>query len=222
MKEWKVLSVEEFAACTAGSAPVPGGGSVAALAGALAAALSEMVANLTIGREKYAKLEQEMRQLSESGAQIRKELIEGIRKDSTSFCSYMEALKLPRETEEEKKIRKEAMQQGLKEASEAPLAIAETAARIFPIAEAVVLRGNAVAVSDGLISAMLARTALLSALLNVRMNLSSIQDEDYTGKMELRVSELMRLAIQSEQRILELSPLTRRILQEETDNGEGK
>lgn len=212
MEEWKAVSVEAFAERTASSAPVPGGGSVAAFAGALAAALSEMVANLTIGREKYTEAEEEMRQLSGTGAQIREELLEGIRKDSTSFRSYMEALKLPKETEEEKKIRNEAMQQGLKEASEAPLAIAETAARIFPIAEAVVLRGNPAAVSDGLISAMLARTALLSALLNVKMNLKSIRDEEYTGKIELRVRELERLAVQSERKILELSPLTSSLL----------
>lgn len=213
MDELKNLSAEEFTARTASSAPVPGGGSVAALTGALAAALAEMVANLTIGREKYAEVEEEMKALSKSGAAIRAELIEGICKDSTSFQSYMEALKLPKETEEEKAVRREAMQQGLKEASEAPLAIAEAAAQIFPLAEAAVCRGNAGAVSDGLVSAMLARTALLSALLNVKINLKSIRDEVYAARMSERVSELEELALQSEKKILAASPLTSQIVQ---------
>lgn len=212
MEQLKDLSAEEFAARTASSAPVPGGGSVAALAGALAAALSEMVANLTIGKEKYADAEEEMKVLSEQGSKIRQDLIEGIRKDSTSFQSYMEALKLPKETEAEKEARREAMQQGLKVASEAPLAIAELTAQIFPLAEKAVLRGNAAAVSDGLVSAMLARTALLSALLNVKINLKSIQDEAYAARMAARVRELEELAVCSEKNILAASQLTSQVL----------
>lgn len=85
-------------------------------------------------------------------AALHEELLAGIKKDSESFNGYMRALKLPKETEEEKKIRTAALQQGLKEATEAPLAIAESAAKIFPMAEAVVKRGNKGAVSDGLIA----------------------------------------------------------------------
>lgn len=212
MEELKCLSAEEFAARTATSAPVPGGGSVAALAGALAAALSEMVANLTIGKTKYAEVEDEMKELAAAGATIRRELIEGIRKDSTSFGAYMKALGMPKETESEKEARKAAMQLGLKEASEAPLAIAEAAAGIFPIAEAVVLRGNTGAVSDGLVSAMLARSAVLSALLNVKINLKSIKDETYAAGTAARVRELEELAIRSEQQILAASELTNQLL----------
>lgn len=212
MEELKCLSAEEFAARTATSAPVPGGGSVAALAGALAAALSEMVANLTIGKAKYAEVENEMKELAAAGAAIRRELIEGIRKDSTSFGAYMKALGMPKETESEKEARKAAMQLGLKEASEAPLAIAEAAAGIFPIAEAVVLRGNTGAVSDGLVSAMLARSAVLSALLNVKINLKSIKDETYAAGTAARVRELEELAIRSEQQILAASELTNQLL----------
>lgn len=208
MENLNELSVEEFAARTASREPVPGGGSVAAFVGALGAALSEMVANLTIGKTQDAEREEEMKQLAASGLQIREALLEGIRKDSTSFQAYLEALRLPKTTEEEKKARQEAMQQGLREASEVPLAIAETAVRIFPVAEAVVLRGNAAAVSDGLIAAMLARTAVCSALLNVKINLKSIREEAYRVRMTQRVEELETLAIQSEKRILAQSPLT--------------
>lgn len=212
MGDLKDLSAEEFAARTASAAPVPGGGSVAALAGALSAALAEMVASLTVGREKYASVEEEMQQLLQAGGALREELMEGIRKDSESFGGYMAALKLPRETEEEKEIRREAMQAGLKEAACAPMAIAEAAARIFPIARAVVEKGNSAAVSDGLISAMLARTAVLAALLNVKINLGSIRDEEYVRETAERVRELEQQAISGEAEILGLSKLSDTIL----------
>ena len=211
MGELKDLTVEEFTARTASSAPVPGGGSVAALAGALAVALSEMVANLTIGKAKYAGVEEEMRKLAEKGAELRGELLEGIRKDSTSFGLYMEAFAMPKTTEEEKAVRREAMQRGLRAATEAPLAIAEAAARIFPIAEAVVLRGNTGAVTDGLMSAMLARTAVLSALLNVKINLGSIKEEAFAAATAARIEELEKLALHYEKQILKASELTEQL-----------
>ncbi len=207
MEELKDLSVEEFAAGTASAAPVPGGGSVSALTGALAAALAEMVANLTIGKEQYVQVEEEMRALSLAGAAIREELIDAIKKDSESFSGYMNALKLPKNTEEEKAARRAALQQGLKDASQAPLAAAQTAAKIFPIAEAVVSRGNKGAVSDGLIAAMLARTAVIGALFNVKINLKSIRDEVYVSEMTSVVKELERKAIEGEAKVLALSDL---------------
>ena len=112
------------------------------------------------------------------------------------------------ETEEEKKIRTAALQQGLKEATEAPLAIAESATKIFPMAEAVVKRGNKGAVSDGLIAAMLARTAVVGALFNVKINLASIKDESYVSELEKRVEKLESVAIFCEKSILCLSKLS--------------
>ena len=136
MTELKDLTIEEFAKVTASDAPAPGGGSVAAAAGSLAAALAEMVANLTIGQEKYAEAENEMRELAEKGQAIREKLIADIQRDSSSFNLYMAALRMPKDTEEEKAARREAMQRGLKEAAVVPLSVAETAAEIFPLAAA--------------------------------------------------------------------------------------
>lgn len=208
MTELKDLSIEKFAELTASDAPAPGGGSAAAAAGALAAALAEMVANLTIGKEKYAEAEAEMRELAEKGRILREKLIADIQKDSSSFHLYMAALKMPRTTEEEKAARREAMQKGLKEAAKVPLAAAETAAEIFPLAEAAVARGNANAVTDGLVAAMLARTAVLSALLNVKINLLSIQDEAFRASMETRVECLEKTALAYEKKILKSSELS--------------
>ena len=209
MTELKDLTIEEFAKVTASDAPAPGGGSVAAAAGSLAAALAEMVANLTIGKEKYAEAENEMRELAEKGQAIREKLIADIQRDSSSFNLYMAALRMPKDTEEEKAARREAMQRGLKEAAVVPLSVAETAAEIFPLAEAAVARGNANAVTDGLVSAMMARTAVLSALLNVKINLNSIKDEAFRADMEKQVKGLEKTASEYEAKILkstELSP----------------
>ena len=197
MADLKNLSVEEFAAVTGSDAPAPGGGSVAALAGGLGAALAEMVANLTIGKAKYA------------GAALRKELIDSIQKDTESFTAYMNALGMPKNTDEEKAARKEAMQNGLKEAAEVPLAVAETALKIFHVAGAVVERGNANAVTDGLVASMMARTAVLSALLNVKINLGSIKDEEFVARMAAKVAELEKAAMDGEKAVMELSALTR-------------
>ena len=201
MAELRELSVNQFVEETASKASVPGGGSVSAMVGALGAALMEMVANLTIGKEKYAGVQEEMQALAAEGAALHEELLAG-------FNGYMRALKLPKETEEEKKIRTAALQQGLKEATEAPLAIAESAAKIFPMAEAVVKRGNKGAVSDGLIAAMLARTAVVGALFNVKINLASIKDESYVSELEKRVEKLESDAIFCEKSILCLSKLS--------------
>ena len=208
MTELKDLTIEEFAKVTASDAPAPGGGSVAAAAGSLAAALAEMVANLTIGKEKYAEAENEMRELAEKGQAIREKLIADIQRDSSSFNLYMAALRMPKDTEEEKAARREAMQRGLKEAAVVPLSVAETAAEIFPLAEAAVARGNANAVTDGLVSAMMARTAVLSALLNVKINLNSIKDESFRAGMEKQVKGLEKTASEYEAKILKSSELS--------------
>ena len=188
MADLKNLSVEEFAAVTGSDAPAPGGGSVAALAGGLGAALAEMVANLTIGKAKYADVEEEMKGLAAEGAALRKELIDSIQKDTESFTAYMNALGMPKNTDEEKAARKEAMQNGLKEAAEVPLAVAETALKIFHVAGAVVERGNANAVTDGLVASMMARTAV---------------------RMAAKVAELEKAAMDGEKAVMELSALTR-------------
>ena len=208
MTELKDLTIEEFAKVTASDAPAPGGGSVAAAAGSLAAALAEMVANLTIGKEKYAEAENEMRELAEKGQAIREKLIADIQRDSSSFNLYMAALRMPKDTEEEKTARREAMQRGLKEAAMVPLSVAETAAEIFPLAEAAVARGNANAGTDGLVSAMMARTAVLSALLNVKINLNSIKDEAFRADMEKQVKRLEKTASEYEAKILKSSELS--------------
>lgn len=204
MKDW---SLEQFCAVTASNEPAPGGGSVAALAGALAASLAEMVAQLTLAKKGYEAVTGEMQDLIPKAAQLRKELLDEITRDSTSFNAYMEAIALPKSTDEEKAVRKQAMQSALKIAAEVPLHVAVTAANIMPMAALLVKKGNSNAVTDGLVAAMMTRTAVLGALLNVKINLGSIQDEAYVADMKEKIHQLEEEIIHSEAKILEDSPL---------------
>lgn len=197
----------DFVATTASNEPVPGGGSIAALSGALAAALAEMVANLTIGKKKYVEVESEMKGIVEALEVKRQELVELIDKDANSFDDVMKAFKLPKETDEEKAARSAAIQEGTKYAASVPLQTAKVAYSIMEYSKIVVEKGNTNAVTDGAVSAMMARTAVLSALMNVKINLGSIKDEKFVSDMTGEVNELEAAAIKAEKEILDLVEL---------------
>ncbi|MBI9013946.1 MAG: cyclodeaminase/cyclohydrolase family protein [Clostridiales bacterium] len=195
-------NIVDFVATTASNEPVPGGGSIAALSGALAAALAEMVANLTIGKKKYVEVESEMKGIVEALEVKRQELVELIDKDASSFDEVMKAFKLPKETDEEKVTRTNAIQEGTKYAASVPLQTAKIAYSIMEYSKVVVEKGNTNAVTDGAVSAMMARTAVLSALMNVKINLGSIKDEKFVADMTEEVKTLEAAAIKFETEIL--------------------
>lgn len=198
----KNMTLEAFTALTESGAPAPGGGSVAALAGALAAALAGMVANLTIGKEKFTYVEKQMTEMEEKAKALSATLLDAIAEDSESFGLYMDALKLPKETDEDKLIRRQAMQNGLKEASKVPFRTAQLAYEVMDYAQMAVEQGNQNAVTDGKTAAMMARTAVLSAGMNVRINLDSIKDEEFVTKMTEMLTLIEQKAIQRELEIL--------------------
>lgn len=195
--------VKSFVATTASNEPVPGGGSIAALAGALGAALAEMVGQLTIGKKKYVEVEEEMKVMVASLETKRETLLELVDKDASSFDEVMKAFKLPKSTDEEKAIRSSAIQEGTKYAASVPLETARVAYSIMEDAERAVVKGNTNAVTDGATAAMMARTAVLSALMNVKINLTSIKDEAFVKEMTAEVVELEKNAIQKEKEILD-------------------
>lgn len=200
--ELKNLTVSDFAAITASDAPAPGGGSVSALCGALAASLAEMVANLTSGREKYAQVQPQVEEVLQQYPAIRARLLDAIDRDSKAFDLYMAALAMPKTTDAEKAARKRAMQEGLKAAALVPMETAETALTVFPALRLAVEQGNANAITDGMVGTMLARTAVLGAVFNVRVNLSSIQDSDFTDQLARRADQAQSDAIAWERSIL--------------------
>lgn len=202
----KNMTLEQFTDSVASNEPVPGGGSVAAVCGTLSAALSEMVACLTIGKKKYAEHEPEMKEVKERALVLRKKLIDYIEKDSAAYNKVMEAYKLPKETEEEKAIRNQAIEDSSKLAATVPFEVAQISYEIMPLAEAIVLRGNSNAVTDALVAAMLSRTAVLSAILNVRINLDSIRDVEFVNMFKKKADTLEADILSYEKKILEYSP----------------
>lgn len=202
----KNKSIHEFAEVVASNSPVPGGGSIAALCGALSAALAEMVANLTTGKKKYIEVESEMNEIKNKAMALRSKLLDDIERDSYAYNKVMEAYKMPKEDDEQKILRNKAIEESAKIAAEVPLDVAQTSFKILPLAEAVVARGNSNAVTDGLVAAMLARTAVLSALLNVRINLETISDKDFVFEYKNRSDVLQEETLFYEKKILELSP----------------
>ena len=196
------MTVKEFLDQTASSSPVPGGGSVAAFSAGVAAALTEMVANLTLGKKGYEEVQEEMKEIAGKGINYRKQFVEDIDRDSDAFNEVMAAFKLPKETEEEKEARKNAIQAGSKNATLVPLQVAKNAFEMMDMIEKVVEQGNKNAVTDGAVAAMMARTAVLSALYNVKINLGSIKDTAFVEKVTKEMNVLESKVHEMEQKIL--------------------
>lgn len=196
------LTIQAFLDKTAGNEPVPGGGSISALCGALAASLAEMVTRLTIGRKKYADVEEQMQELSARFATIRQEMARYIDRDAEAYDRVFQAFKLPKETEEEKELRHQAIQQATKHAAQIPMEVAHAAAEAMPFIAEVTRHGNANAVTDACVAMMCARNAVLGALLNVRINLSSIDDEAFVNDMAAEACRLELEAVEMEKEIL--------------------
>ncbi len=163
----------------ASDSPTPGGGSVAALCGALGAALNSMVANLTIGKKRYADVEKEMKVTLAGAETLRLELTQMIDEDAAAFNKFMAALKMPKETEADKASRKTALQQTLVDAATVPLAVMEMCVGVIRLAVPVAEHGNVNAVSDAGVAALVARAGVHAAGLNVRINVGGIRAEEH-------------------------------------------
>ena len=192
----------DFLAALASSAPAPGGGGGAAMAGALAASLASMVANLTIGKEKFAQQEPEVKELLDEAEEVRQTLLTLVEDDAAVFNSFMACYKLPKATEEEKAARTAAIRNAAKEAAEVPLAIARASYRALMLAERLVCIGNPGVITDGACSALLARAALRCAEYNVRLNLGLTKDEEYNRQVKAELNNLLKTAEELEEEAL--------------------
>lgn len=195
------LLLKDFLNETASKNPVPGGGSIAALAASISAALSEMVANLTTGKKKYEQVQSEMASVSKDMKIAREKFISYIDKDADAYKEVMNAYK--NDPADGKTNRDEAIQISLKNAAEIPLKVASDAFKLMEAGETVLKSGNRNAMTDALVAVMMARTAVLSALYNVKINLQSIDDKNYTSKTGKRVKELEAQAKKKEMDVLE-------------------
>ena len=182
--------VIDFVAATASKEPTPGGGAIAALTAATGAALAEMVANLTFGKKGYEAVQSEMEALQAKAQAIRERMLELSQADADVFNIFMNALGLPKNTDEEKAIRTAAIQQAYKDAAMVPFEIGELANQIFDLAELASQKGNQNLITDGIIAAINARAAVKAAFLNVRINLSGIKDENFVSDVSAKMQAI--------------------------------
>jgi glutamate formiminotransferase/formiminotetrahydrofolate cyclodeaminase len=187
-------TVSGFVAAVAGPTPAPGGGSVAAHAGALAAALAQMVAGLTVGRKKYAAVEAEMKEIALKAAALVNELSSLGPKDAAAYTVVMAAYKLPGETEADAAAKKRHIDDALMGAAEVPLETARACVRVLELAQAVATRGNTNAVSDAGVAALLAHAACRGAIYNVRINVASLDDKSKGARLVEECGRLLGTA----------------------------
>ncbi len=207
MKDLREMTTTELTHAVWSNAPAPGGGSVSALAGGLAAALTGMVANLSQGA-KFEAVREEMTGIAVQMDALHRQLLVDMQKDTESFALYMTALGMPKNTEEEKAARREAMQEGLKAAARTPLQVAKSIVPVFDLIEAVIRRGNPNAVTDALVATMMARSGIIGALFNVKINLEGIRDEAFVQQMREEVRALEVAALAGERKVFALSDLS--------------
>lgn len=188
-------TVREFINELGSNSPVPGGGSVAALAAALASGLGAMVFNLTIGKKIYNEYSDGDKILVsktlEACIKYQEEFLDLMNKDTEAFLILMSAFKLPKESDDDKKVRSAKIKDGYLGALEVPLSVAEQAYKIYEYVMVAAKLGNKNAISDAGVSVLMLQASIESAILNVKINLSSVKDELYKDKIKKRCYELV-------------------------------
>ena len=173
------------------NSPEPGGGSASALVGATAAGLCGMLAALTINKKGYEDHWNEMEDTFKKAKSLKEEMLNLLQKDTEAFEDAAKAFKLPKNTDEEKKKRNEAIEAGLKKAADVPLKVMEKSLEISKLAINILKKGNEMAITDGAISAIFAEAAAIGAMFNVRINFKWMKDKDYVAKAEKKLNEII-------------------------------
>lgn len=176
------------------NSPTPGGGNVAALCGALASSLGVMVCNLTIGKKKYAEVESEIREISNSIAPLSNTFVSLGKDDNAAFDAVMDAFKLPKDTDELKAERSRRIEVATLDAARVPATVISTCAALLPMLERVSQIGNQNSLSDAAVGISLTRTAAEGAYLNVLINCSSLSDPlQYSGLLNQAKMEYLHI-----------------------------
>jgi len=185
------LKLNEYLDILQSDAPAPGGGSVSALAGAQAAALMGMVCGLTIGKKKYADFEEDCKAAQEKAGELYKGFAEAIDKDTEAFNLVAAAFKMPKETEEEKAARRQAIADGTLEATKVPYSVMEMAAEGLEVAESMMGKFNTNAASDLGVAVLNLMTCMKGAWLNVKINLPGVKDEALASEYAEKGAEMI-------------------------------
>lgn len=197
------LTLKQFLEKTANNEPVPGGGSISALHGAVAAALTEMLANITIGKKNYSAVEETMKLNATKASALRTEFLTDIDRDAEAYNLVFQAFRLPKDTDEQKVLRSEKIQEATKVAAMVPMEVAERAFELLDLISETTRKGNKNAITDGCVAMMTCRTAVLGALLNVRINLASIKDERFVNELSEKCNRIEKETLRKEQELME-------------------
>lgn len=196
------MTAREFADETSTDSPAPGGGSVAALCGSLAASLTAMVANLTHGKKGYERHNKKMNEVAVRAQSLKDELLRLVDLDTAAFNQVMDCFRLPKKTAEDKAKRNAAIQEATKNAANVPLQVMETSLKLLEFTEIVAKYGNVNSISDAGVAALSADTAIKGAGLNVLINLAGIEDQNFTNSMKSKVVKLKDNGKRAVRRIL--------------------
>ena len=199
------LTVKGFADETARESPAPGGGSVSAYMGAMGSALGTMVANLSSHKPGWDDRWEEFSIWAEQGMDIERELLHLVNEDTEAFNRIMNAFGMPKNTDEEKRLRSEAIQEATLYAAQVPLNTMRCSMRIFPLCKVMVEKGNPNSASDAGVGALAARAAVLGAGLNVKINASSLKDRAMADKLTAEADEMIERANKEERIIIEMA-----------------
>lgn len=195
-------TVTSFLDELASNSPAPGGGSVAALAGALGSALTSMVCRLTAGRKKYAEVEAEMKAVLGESEKLRAVFARLVDADTDAFNKVMEAWSLPKDTDDQKALRNAAVQEATKEATLVPLEVMKHGIDALALARTVAQKGNVNSASDAGVSALMAGACIEAAALNVKINLPGITDTEFTEWKASEVATIRRTGREAVEEIL--------------------
>ena len=188
------MRVNDFTHEVSRETPAPGGGSIAALAGALGAALGSMVSNLAIGKPGYEAVEQDLIQLAEQAQELKDKLLKAVDEDTQAFNAYMEARRLPQNTPQEKAAREKAIQEGLKQAVNVPYTTAQLSLEALKLCHEAARKGNVNSISDAGVGAQMAYSGVLGGVFNVWINLPPIKDQEFVSQMKKRCDEMEKKA----------------------------
>jgi glutamate formiminotransferase/formiminotetrahydrofolate cyclodeaminase len=197
----QVADDSPFLDALASAEPTPGGGSAAAYAGGMGAALVEMVARLTVGKKKYVVVEDRMLAIAEEAADLRRSLSNAVDEDSAAFDAVIRAYRMPKEGKENVRAREDAIEAATLHASEIPLRVAQMASKVLYLAAEVAETGNLNAASDAGAGGALAAASLHAAAMNVEINANSLEDEKKSGSLLKEIEEIKKSAAKAHQQL---------------------
>ena len=189
------FNLREFANELSVDSPAPGGGSTAALCGALSASLSSMVSNLTVGKKEYKNVQKDVKEIAVKAQSLKDEFLRAVDLDTIAFNKLMEAYRLPKKTEEQKEERAQAVEKALKEATLVPFGVLEKSIKALDLAREIALKGNKNSLSDAGVAGLTAQAAAEGGYYNIKINLPNLQDNEFKSKIKKQAASLKKKAV---------------------------